>query len=39
MTTAADAPVGGDDAALDLTVDQLAARVGVTVRKDRKSVV
>ena len=35
MTTAADPPGGGDDAALDLTVDQLAARVGVTVRNVR----
>jgi DNA-binding transcriptional MerR regulator len=35
VTTAADPPGGGDDAALDLTVDQLAARVGVTVRNVR----
>jgi DNA-binding transcriptional MerR regulator len=35
VSTAAEPSVNGDDAALDLTVDQLAARVGVTVRNVR----
>jgi DNA-binding transcriptional MerR regulator len=35
VTTAAEPPGNPDDAALDLTVDQLAARVGVTVRNVR----
>jgi DNA-binding transcriptional MerR regulator len=35
VTTANEHPVPGDDAALDLTVDELAARVGVTVRNVR----
>jgi DNA-binding transcriptional MerR regulator len=35
VTTAAEPPGNPDDVALDLTVDQLAARVGVTVRNVR----
>jgi DNA-binding transcriptional MerR regulator len=35
VTTPAGSPVPGDDAALELTVDELAARVGVTVRNVR----
>jgi DNA-binding transcriptional MerR regulator len=35
VTTSAGTPGPGDDAALELTVDELAARVGVTVRNVR----
>ncbi|SFF78963.1 MerR family transcriptional regulator [Blastococcus tunisiensis] len=35
MTTAADSPLPGDGSARELTVDELAARVGVTVRNLR----